>query len=281
MIKRNGIFVILLVQLVLVGCSGEQNQILSPKAILSLKGNISEVITRSSTNLPDQTQTGVYALETGSSATTLATTPFENVLYTTTENGGRFISSSPIVLECDKSYLVCAYAPCQNVVSDPLAVLFPHGTDVLYAAPATVTIAGTIASATLVFGHEMAQIKFVLTSGTGFPVLTGATLEVTGFYASCALNLADGVITPVPGNGATVTMADQSVCFVPDTRPMTLNVTVTTTDGRSYKGTILQVFTASYSYNYTLTLNNTELEVSGRIIDWVPVKGGSVSVTGE
>ncbi len=279
MVKRNGIFVILVV--LLSACTGEQNQILSPEAVLSLHGDIPEIVTKSSTYLPGSTQTGVYAMETGSSATTPATTSLRNVLYTATENGGDFTSASPIVLESAKSYQVCAYAPYQSIVSNPVAVSFSHGTDLLYAAPAKVVIAGTTASSTLTFEHKMAQIRFILTSGTGESALTGATFKVTGFYASCTLNLVDGTITPVQGAGATVTTTDQLVCFVPDTQPMTLNITVTTTNGRCYAGSISRIFSASYSYNYTMMINNTELEVFGQIIDWIPVTGGSISITGE
>lgn len=237
------------------------------------------IVTRSITDLPDSTRTGVYALETDSrAATALTKTLYQNVLYMATGKDGRFISTSPIALAKGNSYQTCAYAPYQSVVNDPTAIAFTHGTDVLYAPSVPVTISGSTASATLTYAHMLSQIQFILIPGDGSPDLTGATLNVAGFYASCTLNMMNGTITPVTGSGATVTDINRSVCFVTDTRQMVLKMTVTTIGGRVYTGMISRVFLPSYSYTYTLMVNNTELEIFGQIVDWVPIKGGGISV---
>ncbi len=275
-------YILALWAILLTACSGEQNSILPSQAVLSLNGSTSDMsVTRSSSDLPASTQSGVYALETGSNTVSLATTPYANALYTAVGSGGSFTSSSPLILAKGKSYQVCAYAPYQNPVNNPEALIFNHGTDVLYAPLVPVSISGAVASATLTYGHALSQIRFTLVSGHGSPILTGASLKVTGFCESCSFNLSDGSITPLVGNGATITDIDKAICFVPMTQTMSLNVLLTTSGGQQYKGTISRIFLSGYSYTYTLTVNNADLEITGQIINWTSIDGGSITVTGE
>jgi hypothetical protein len=219
-------------------------------------------------------------MSTGSDATTISTTALKNTLYTATGSAGSFTSDSPIQLDYRQSYQICAYAPYQSVVSDPTAVVFSHGTDILYASPINATITGSTATVVLPFVHKVSQIQFHLVSGSGSPDMTGATMKVSGFKSSCTLNLTDGSLTPVSGSGVTITDQNKSVCFIPDSQPMTLSATVTTRDGKSYSGTITRSFMASNSYSYTLTVNSdhSELAVNSQIIDWIAVSGGSINI---
>ncbi|MBP1593191.1 MAG: Fimbrillin-like [Bacteroidetes bacterium] len=275
---------------VMVSCSNEQdpsNQTSAKQVALSLSGSTEAMITTkaSTVDLPAATQVGVYALETAPSTITMLTTPFKNVLYSATGASGAFTSTSPIYLLSTKQYSACAYAPQVSTVSDVTAVPFVHGTDVLYAPTKTVTItpgSPAIAAVDLTFSHKMSQIKFSLVAGTGTPDLTGAVLSVTGFNESCTMNITDGSVTPVKGVGASITDIDKATCFVPNSSDMLLDVKVTTTDNRSYTGTISRVFGAGSSYSFTITLNknDTKLGITGHVIDWVSVNGGNVPVEG-
>jgi len=297
--KEDKVLVILTIMLLLIltvvmlsSCTKEQEQpenrvplLLSGSTTMPVsitRGN-NQSATRSGSptvDLPASTQAGVYALATGTNATTVTTTTQKNTLYTATGSNGSFTTATPITLEYRQSYQVCAYAPYQSTVSDPTAVTFNHGTDVLYAPLTNVTITGPTATAALQFVHKVSQIQFNLTAGTGTPDLTGVTLSVSGFKSTCTLNLSDGTMTPVSGSGATVTDQNKAVCFIPDSHPMTLSIAVSTKDGKSYTGTITQTFSASNSYSYTLTVNKsqTELGVSLQLVDWITVSGGSVKV---
>jgi len=275
--------------LVFASCSQDQE---TPKAstkgdvALSLKGSASDmVVTRASTvDLPASTQVGVYVLETSPTGTTLTSTAFKNGLYTAVGSGGAFTSTTPFYLNSSNTYSALAYAPYQSSISDPAVVSFAHGTDVLYASSQNVSITGTspsfAATTALTFVHQMSQIQFTLVAGTGSPVLTGASLSVTGFDQSCTMNLNDGTITSVLGSGAAVTNLSKAVCFVPGA--LNLNVSVTTTDGRVYNGTLSQTFLAGNSYSYTITLNknDTKLGITGTVVDWIPVNGGSIPIEG-
>jgi hypothetical protein len=254
---------------------------------LSLTGSTSGmVVTKASVELPAATQVGVYALETAPGSFDVTTTPLKNKLYAATGVAGAFTTTTPLYLVHTKTYQALAYAPYQSSISDDKAVSFAHGADVLYASPANVTISGVAspwsASAALTFVHKMSQVKFTLVSGAGTPDLTGATLKVAGFNESCTMNLADGTITPVKGLGATITEAAKAICFVPNTTDMTLNFAVTTTDGRVYTGTLVKTFGAGNSYAYTVTLNKneTKLDITGTVVDWVNVNGGDIPTEG-
>ncbi len=290
--------IILLVILMVVmasSCTKEQEPAESMKMPLQLSGNttlLPVIVTRSgqmtvtrgsssqAVDLPALTPTGVYAMEMNPNILTVSTTSLRNVQYTATGSNGAFTSVSPIILEYRKSYKVCAYAPYQSTVTDPTVVGFSHGMDVLYALQTNVNVTGSTATASLQFVHKVAQIQFSLVAGSGSPDLTGVKLSVTGFKDSCTLNLTDGTLTPITGKGATVTLQDKVVCFIPDSQPMTLNVMVMTKDGKEYLGAITRTFAASNSYNYTLTVNRNlaELDVNSQIVDWLPVDAGNISV---
>lgn len=276
----------------LASCSNKQSEVMpaTGNATLSLTGKSEGMlITKaSSIDLPANTTVGVYATQTNAPATTLVTTQFKNAPYIATGSAGAFTSLAPFTLISSNTYNVCAYAPQLGTTPvDPTAVSFNHGDDILFAANVPVTFSGTTvktATAALSFVHKMSQIKFTLVSGAGSPapVIAGASLMVTGFNESCTMNLNTGVVTPVLGAGASVTQAGTAVCFVPNSTAMMLSVTITTTDGRVYYGTINTVFNASSSYSYTLTLNKNDAQLgfTGTVVDWIPVDGGNVSLAG-
>lgn len=272
--------ILIVLTVILSACSNEQIPAsFDSKVTLSLSGKNTDIVTTKG-NLPVSTKVGVYALQTGVDAATLANTPFKNALYIANGSDEFFSSISPIVLESKKPYRVCAYAPfLETIPSDASAISFIHGTDVLYAPITPITISSSVASAELNFEHKMSQIKFILVSGLGSPILAGAKLSVTGFNESCTLNLDDGVITPILGKGSTVSQIDQFVCFVPDSSLMNLAVKITTIDNWVCKGTISRVFKSSESYTYTLTVSKTELGIVGEVVNWELVNGGNLNVT--
>lgn len=287
--KKNWIYAILAIAL--VSCSNNQepaNQNSGKDVALSLNGSSETMITtkaETKIDLPASTPVGVYALETGTAPTTLVTTPFKNVLYTATGTAGGFTTTTPIYLQSTKHYTACAYAPLVENIMDVSAIPFVHGNDVMYAQQETVVItpgSPATASAAFTFRHKMSQIKFTLASGTGSPSLTGAVLSVKGFNASCTMDLSTGAITPIVGTGATVNEADKAICFIPNIPEMTLDVKVTTSDNRSYTGTITRPFSAANSYSFKITLNqnDSKLSITGQVVDWTPINGGDVSLEG-
>ena len=289
--KKFWILVIVVV-VVFASCSHDQvSPAISAKGdvALSLTGSTSDmVVSRSSSSaeLQASTQVGVYALETSPGSSDVASTIFSNGLYIAKGSDGAFTTETPFYLLHSSTYKVLAYAPYQKTVADVKAIAFAHGTDVLYASPADVTITGSspswTASAVLGFLHKVSQIKFTLVSGVGSPDLTNASLKVTGFNESCTLNLNDGTFIPVKGAGASITEIGKAICFVPDAANMNLGISVTTAEGRVYSATITRTFSAGSSYAYTITLNKNDssLGVTGTIIDWVNVDGGNIPIEG-
>lgn len=272
----------------LTACFPEQNNVLSEDdAVLKLNGGSSGMLVTKSDiiELPASTAVGVYAVETGKTPKTLITTPFKNYQYTATGSMGAFTSDSPIILKKDRTYTACAYAPYQNNQNlDISAVPFNHGVDLLYAPSLPIVISGQVASASMLFEHKMSQIEVRLRPGFGAPNMEGVIFRLTGFYESGTLNLQDGTLTPVLGNGAEITQTNTPICFVPSELPMELHISATTSDKREYTGIIHRTFLPSNSYNYLLTLNkeNPQIEISSSVVDWTPVNGGGpVIVTRE
>lgn len=276
-----------------VSCSNDQEiPVVSTKGdvALSLTGSASSmVITKGSgeVELPASTSVGVYALEMAPGSFDVANTPLKNRPYVAIGVSGSFTAATPLYLDHAKTYKALAYAPSQNFISDDKAVSFGNGADVLYASPAdvaitTITEASWSAAAKLSFVHKMSQATFKLVSGAGSPDLSGATFNVTGFNESCTMDLTDGKVTPVKGAGAVMTKTDVANCFIPNSADMTLNLVIKTTDKRVYNATLVKTFLSGYSYVFTVTLNknDTKLEITGTVIDWVSVPGGEISTEG-
>ncbi len=284
-----GLWVLAVLATTFASCSQDQDapSVSGKKgdALLNITGNASNMVTKATgVEMAAGTNVGVYVYETGLFDVT--STPFQNYQYAATGANGKFNATTAIYLSHAKSYSALAYAPFQSTVANPKIVSFDHGTDVMYAATVPVSISGTdpafTASAQLLFKHLMSQLKFSLISGNGTPDLTGATLRVTGFNQSATLNLADGTFAPVKGDGAAITDIDKAVCFAADNADMALHLTVTTSDGKVYSGTLTKTFASGTSYSYKITVNNndTKLDITGTVIDWIPVDGGSISVEG-
>ena len=284
-------------------CSNDQD---SPSSVeakgdteLKIGGSSDQlVVTKANVNLTKDTKIGVYAyIKTGANATTLTTTPFKNAEYVAVGTDNTFTSLAPINLYHANTYNAIAYAPRVSAVTDPAAVEFTHGSDVLYAAEQNVTISalGTTpetykASTDFIFKHMLSQIKFTLVEGTGYVAtdLVGATYKVTGLYGKCTMNLNTGVITPTPvkvddaTTSATITEKDKAMCFIPSSSDMTLEIEVTLANATVCKGTLVKTFTpgSSYSYNLKVNKNDAKLEVTGQVVDWVPVSGGDINIEG-
>ena len=250
------------------------------------------VVTKANVNLTKDTKIGVYAyIKTGGNATTLVTTPFKNAEYIAVGTDNTFTSLAPINLYHANTYNAIAYAPRVSTVADPAAVEFVHGNDVLYAAEQNVTITalGTTpetykATTDFIFKHMLSQIKFTVVEGTGYVAadLVGATYKVTGLYGKCTMNLNTGVVTPDATTSAIITEKDKAMCFIPSSADMTLEIEVTLANATVCKGTLVATFApgSSYSYNLKVNKNDAKLEVTGQVVDWVPVSGGDINIEG-
>lgn len=271
---------ILLVTL-LMNCSKDPS-VEKSVASLKLSATCSGIVTKSTSVLPSDLSVGIYV--TAKDAL-LSAAPFSNRKYVSGDSGG-LTSDQNIDLIIGNSYDIYAYAPYQSVVSDPTAVTFNHGTDVLWTPKYTLAgVTATNNTATLAFAHRAAQISFNVVFADDFSagskvITSSSTIQVSGFYSHGVLNASNGVFTPSgsadaslsgigTGTAGAMTLGVGATCFVPASGAMTLNVKVVH-EGRTYNGTITDTFSAGSSYNYTVTLSGHSPVpgISGTLTDW-------------
>lgn len=139
------------------------------------------------------------------------------------------------------------------------------------------------------FGHIMSQLVFTFKTGDGITdlsALTGYTLkgivtDATFNTQTCTLNggstSGDIAITGISGmTGTEYTCAP--IILVPQTFTSSQLDLEVTYNGQIYKATLNvpegNQLQSGYSYTYTVTINNTELEVGNAIIkDWITLIG--------
>lgn len=267
----------------LTGCASDPAT--EKKIPLMLSATYSGVSAKSAFTLPSDLSTGIYVTPKDSALTSSC---FSNHEYTS-DNSGSLSSAQNIYLLVGYNYDIYAYAPFLTNVSDPRAVVFNHGTDVLWAPKYTLmNVTATNNSAALNFTHRAAQISFNVVFAddftSGSKVFTSSsTIQVNGFYSQGILNVTTGELTPSGSTSASLSangsgsVASSSLdidasCFFPAQGTMSLKVKVVH-EGLEYNGSITDSFFSENAYNYTITINNHSpvLGIRGTLTDWIPV----------
>lgn len=298
--KRNTLLTAMAASMVLVltGCSKENGTELpsGDPSKLALTGKAIDVsstgrntITKADNELlPERTTIGVHIVDL-IGGETLSTAKITNVAHTTDAAGTVNIDNpdNPIILTTGYTYDVYAYSPYVAGVNPASLSAIPvnHGVDCLWVkAPGEKPNAATHKVA-LAFQHATSQITFkVVADAASQPDITGATLEVTGFYGTGTMDLNTGAVT-VSAVDPTIlfTGIDTHVCFLPAAGQMTMNVKVTipvgSEDAGDYIGVVKETFTPGKSYTYTITVVNRDSkpEIHGTQVPWV-LETGSVDV---
>lgn len=225
------------------------------------------------------TNLGVYVLtKSGDAQTDFNTTSWKNEAFTSDASG--IISGGNVSLRTGTSYDIYAYAPRVASAGDPHAVPVAHGDDVLWAkAPGIVATAGGT-KAQLEFRHCGAQIGFRLKASDGTTDLTGADLEVVGFYKSGTLDAETGALVLTD---PTQTLTDKSggkTNILVDGKAMALSVKVTNVPGRSepFTGSFSRALKAGESWLFDVNVNmdgGGKVDFVGEVVDWVDVESGN------
>ena len=288
--KRRFYFAIALV-LLLTGCtsvaldeSGKQMVPLSLSATYSADITLG---TRSSTDLPSDINAGIYVAQKD---TAIGASYFANYLYLCGASGS-LSTESNVFLTVGRSYDIYAYAPWQATATNPDSIVMPHGADVLWTQKATLNNASDQNhSASLAFSHRAAQVSFKVVFASDFSmgstiITYDSKIEVSGFYDQGALDVTTGVLSPgllqtkmMSGSGGgaagSMTLGIDATCFIPASTNMDLAIQVTH-EGYVYHAIISHLFAAGSYTQYTVTVKglNRVLDITGAIIDWVPVTG--------
>lgn len=282
---------------VLTGCSKEQRGDLpaGKRSELVLKGkaiNISgsnRTVAKATGDdaLTAGTQVGVHIVDL-SSGETIQTAPISNRAHTADATGTLNLDDpdQPIILTTGYLYDVYAYAPYVAGMTGATASAIPvaHGVDCLWVKAASEKPNAAKHTMALSFLHKTSQIGFqIVADPASNPDITGATLEVIGFYGDGTMDLATGNITVGSVDPSIKLTSADPVCFLPATGQMDLNVKITIPAGKNagdYSNILSATFAPGKSYTYTITVvdRNSELGMTGTEIPWVE-ETGSVDVT--
>lgn len=225
------------------------------------------------------TSLGVYVLtKSGDAQTDFNTTSWKNEAFTSDASG--IISGGNVSLRTGTSYDIYAYAPRVASAGDAHTVPVTHGDDVLWAKTSGIVATAGGTKVQLEFRHCGAQIGFRLKASDGTTDLTGADLEVVGFYKSGTLDAETGALVLTD---PTQTLTDKSggkTNILVDGKAMALSVKVTNVPGRSepFTGSFSRALKAGESWLFDVNVNmdgGGKVDFVGEVVDWVDVESGN------
>lgn len=251
--------------------TGEQSELVLSGQISFAQTNTASAASKVDMQPLPETNLGVYVLTvSGDAQTDFTTTSWKNQLFHSDASG--IITGGDVTLRTGTTYDIYAYAPRVEAVEDEHAIAVKHGDDVLWArTPGIVATAGGT-KAQLAFTHCGAQVAFRLVAGSAVTDLSGASLEVGGFYKSGTLDIETGKVT-VSDPTQTITVADGTPTnILVSGTTMTFTVAVTNVPGYSqtFSGSFSRELVPGKSYLYDVTVNSNigGITVSGQLVDW-------------
>ena len=231
--------------------------------------------------LDDDSQIGVTLVdETG---VTYQNADYKNVRYTAaTVNGTQQWNAGKSVILSDKTGKVYAYYPyAENIDVTSLPIETETQTDYMYATPVD-GINDKNPYAGLTMNHALANVKIsLLEEGyTGEGTVTAVSIKSKSFGTGGTLNTMTGTYTAVTGAEEALTDAashtlgngNVSMMVVPTgvEGPIEIELTV---DGKVFKTKTADLtMTKGSSYNFSLVVRNTKMEVSQvTLTPWIDV----------
>lgn len=220
---------------------------------------------------------------------------YDNIAYTASGTGSaqKWTAGSQVLLSSTVGKAV-AYYP-YGTASDPAAISVNANTqDYMYSGWVN-GISNAAPNATFQMKHALTAIAITMKKGnyTGAGTVTAISIQSGGFGKAGTLNATTGALSAVTGANETVTWSgsfamnttgtSNEILVVPNGTKgmgMTVNITI---DGKNYSTTVAMDATAAYAqgtiYTYTLTLNGTQLSVTGvSVTPWATTDKGNSEV---
>lgn len=229
--------------------------------------------------LPPATNLGVYVLTTsGNAQTDFNTTSWKNEAFTSNDASG-IITGGNVSLRTGTSYDIYAYAPRIAAVGDAHAVPVAHGEDVLWAKTSGIVATAGGTKAQLEFRHCGAQIGFKLKASDGTTDLTGADLEVVGFYKTGTLDAETGALTLADPTQTLTDKSGDKTNILVNGQAMALSVKVTNVPGRTepFTGSFSLTLKPGESWLFDVNVNmdgGGKITFVGEVVNWVDVEAG-------
>lgn len=226
------------------------------------------------------TNLGVYVLtKSGDAQTDFNTTSWKNEAFTSDASG--IISGGNVSLRTGTSYDIYAYAPRIAAVSDAHTVPVVHGQDVLWAKASGIVATAGGTKAQLEFRHCGAQVGFQLKASDGTTDLTGADLEVVGFYKTGMLDAGTGALTLSDPTQVLTDKSGDKTNILVDGQAMALSVKVTNVPGRPepFTGSFSLTLKPGESWLFDVNVNmdgGGKITFVGEVVNWVDVEAGNL-----
>jgi parallel beta-helix repeat protein len=289
---------------VVSSCTNDEDLSVNNEAKISLIGQI-ELPTLRTTNqalnkdfLVKSKEAGVYVTDNSN----------EVMLYDnnklTSDGKGNFSYATPMLYPASASVNIYAYAPFREgwkmtgandfiVSSDQRAEDGYLSNDLLLGIPSANPVAKTSENVVLTFTHRLSKVNVNLIAGIGFPDLKGAKVNLLNVLPKTTFVPSTGAITIAEGAAVTIQVAEfpsdatifkSSAIIVPQTIETGAKfIEVELSDGRKLYFTTKDpsVFESGKAYNYNITVNLTQQELSLLVVSSVVDWGATQPIEGE
>lgn len=225
---------------------------------------------------------------------------YDNALLTADGNGnfsyesdGQTVLYYPVEAGNVDFYAVHPYAEAVNlgsvmsfkVIEDQSVLTNYYNSDLLYSQKKD--LSKTSSAVPLVFNHKLSKISFLVKQGAGIDLSELTGIQIMNVLSDINMDVTSGALIPVSGantdinvygvkgttgeetqvSGMAAIIVPQS--FVTDGSKQLFRLVI---NGVSfyYKPSVGILFEEGKAYNYTLTVNNTGIEVTSSIVDWLP-----------
>lgn len=252
--------------LALASCGNHEpaNPAVAEEGLLQVSGSVTQLLSRATdTDWEANDQIGI--------STDLGHT---NVLYTTADGDGTFVSDTKVYITGSANHTVTAYYPYAADLADNGAITFTEPTDYLWAKAENVTHGNP--KAELSFNHMMSKlcVKFVDNNSETFG--TGVTYEIRNIAMAGQFDTKTGVVTASDETttieNIDLNLGNEQTWIVP-TQTLADGLTLALTyDGKKYTAKINPALAAGTEYHFTIDLTDRDadanLGVSATISGW-------------
>jgi len=139
----------------------------------------------------------------------------------------------------------------------------------------------------MVFNHKLSKVSFVVKQGVGLDLSNLTSIQIMNVQSDINMNINDGSLVPIAGTNTEIsvygvkgTTGEQTQIsgmaaiivpqsFVTDGSKRLFRLVINGAD-YYYTPSVGILFEEGKEYNFTLTVNNTGIEVTSSIVDWLP-----------
>lgn len=222
-------------------------------------------------------QVGVYISENGGANTSIAS----NLHYKVSALGGLDLQgggSQPYYPSSGRGVRISAYYPYNSSTADTYDFSIEadqsndddyNASDLLYSTQANYVRQNTAHS--LPFAHKLSRITYSLLTGNGAPSFTGAIVSIVNVLPTTEFNRTTGTVGLAKGTNTTIIPNTNGAIVVPQTIASGTRLIKISAGGNNYyyKPSSALVLESGKSYDFEITVQGTELQVTYTVSNWI------------